>query len=200
MKTILETVIGSRAYGLERGDSDWDRRSIYVLPTEDLLGLREPELSRQNGEAVELIKFCRLASAGSPNQIEYLYSKHAKANCVSGDMLLKNRHWFLSKLMVPKYIGFLTSQLTRYKEDIKARVQAFRLAVTCRDLLKNGELSIDMTPYLDIVESIRNDEFMGNLQDDLFKEIRELEQTSELPAEPNYDAINKMILFIRRLP
>lgn len=193
-------MIGSRAYNLEREDSDWDRRSVYVLPTEQLLGLQEPTLSAKQGESMELIQFCRLATSGSPNQIEYLYSKHAKAKCVRGDMLLKNRHWFLSKKMVPKYIGFLTGQLTRYREDVKARVQAFRLAVTCRDLLKNGELSIDMTPYLGIVESIRNDEFMGDLQDDLLKEIRELEQTSELPAEPNYEAINNMILFIRRLP
>lgn len=201
MKIILETVIGSRAYGLEREGSDWDRRSIYVLPTEELLGLREPSLTRDNGESIELIQFCRLASAGSPNQIEYLYSKHAKAKCVRGDMLLKNRHWFLSKKMVPKYIGFLNGQLTRYGQDIKATVQAFRLAVTCRDLLKTGKLSIEMTPYLDVVEKIRGGfSIMGFIQDQLLVEIRELEAISPLPEEPDYEAINKMILFIRRLP
>lgn len=203
MKTILETVIGSRAYGLEREGSDWDRRSIYVLPTEDLLGLREPELSRQNGEAIELIKFCRLAAAGSPNQIEYLYSKYAKAKCVRGDMLLKNRHWFLSKKMVPRYIGFLKGNLKRYEGNPKAQVQAFRLTVTCLNLLRTGSLDIQIQgeDLLTVVDKIRGGfSIVSLLENEWLPQIRELEQTSELPAEPNYDAINKMILFIRRLP
>lgn len=200
MKTILETVIGSRAYGLEREDSDWDRRSIYVLPTEDLLKIQEPSLIRENGESMELIKFCRLAAAGSPNQIEYLYSKHAKAKCVRGDMLLKNRHWFLSKKMVPRYIGFLKGNLKRYEDNPKAQVQAFRLVTTCLNLLRTGELNIQMAPeHMEIVAKIRGGLSIIGFVEVWVKEIREAEAASSLRSEPDYDAINKMILFIRRL-
>lgn len=201
MKTIIETVIGSRAYGLERPDSDWDRRSIYVLPAEELLGLREPSLTRENGESIELIQFCRLAASGSPNQIEYLYSKYAKANCVSGDMLLKNRHWFLSKKMVPRYIGFLKGNLKRYEGNPKAQVQAFRLVTTCLNLLRAGSLKIEMEPdHLETISKIRGGFSIEGFLEQWLSEIREAEATSTLREEPDYDSINKMILFIRRLP
>lgn len=201
MKTIIETVIGSRAYGLERPDSDWDRRSIYVLPTEELLGLREPSLTRENGESIELIQFCRLAASGSPNQIEYLYSKHAKAKCVRGDMLLKNRHWFLSKKMVPRYIGFLKGNLKRYENNPKAQVQAFRLVTTCLNLLRTGSLKIEMEPdHLEMVGKIRGGFSIEGFLEQWLSEIREAEAASTLREEPDYDSINSLILFIRRLP
>ena len=201
MKTILETVIGSRAYNLEREDSDWDRRSIYVLPTEQLLGLQEPTLSAKHGEAIELIQFCRLAAAGSPNQIEYLYSKHAKAKCVRGDMLLKNRQGFLSKKMVPRYIGFLKGNLKRYEGNPKAQVQAFRLVTTCLNLLRTKELKIEVAPeHMEIISKIRGGLSIMGFIEDWLDEIREAEAASTLREEPDYDAINKMILFIRRLP
>lgn len=201
MKIIIETVIGSRAYGLERPDSDWDRRSIYVLPTEELLGLREPSLTRENGESIELIQFCRLAASGSPNQIEYLYSKYASAKCVRGDMLLQNRHWFLSKKMVPRYIGFLKGNLKRYEGNPKAQVQAFRLVTTCLHLLRTGSLKIEMEPdHMETISKIRGGFSIEGFLEQWLSEIREAEAASTLREEPDYDSINKMILFIRRLP
>lgn len=37
--TILQVLVGSRAHGLARADSDWDYRAVFVHPTRSLLAL-----------------------------------------------------------------------------------------------------------------------------------------------------------------
>ena len=153
----------------------------------------------QNGEVVELIKFCRLAASGSPNQIEYLYSKYATPLTSEGEFLLRHRHCFLSKKMVPRYIGFLKGNLKRYDGDPKAQVQAFRLTVTCLNLLRTGSLDIQINgDNLKIVDKIRGGfSIVSLLENEWLPQIREAEDASTLRDEPDYGVINEMILSIR---
>ena len=40
MTQILKVLVGSRAHGLARPDSDYDYRGVYVTPTRELFSLR----------------------------------------------------------------------------------------------------------------------------------------------------------------
>lgn len=199
MRTILRTVVGSRAYNLETPASDWDFRSVFILETSSFLKLEEPKLDYGNGENMELLKFCRLASKGSPNQIEYLFSKYAEPQNEGGDLLLKNRDVFISKLMVPRYLGFMDGNLKRYGDRPKTWVMAYRLLTTCRDLLKTGVLNIEVPQiYMGEVEYIRENGVMKPFTyEELREEIRELEKTSPLKDKPDVNLINELMEKVR---
>ena len=48
---ILKVLVGSRAHGLARPDSDYDYRSVYVVPTREILSLNSKHKSTQWIEA-----------------------------------------------------------------------------------------------------------------------------------------------------
>ena len=44
---LFATVSGAHLYGFPSRDSDVDLRGVHLLPTADLVGLREPEAHRR---------------------------------------------------------------------------------------------------------------------------------------------------------
>lgn len=199
MLKILNTVIGSRAYNLEREESDWDRRSIYVVPTADLFKLHNPPDTAEGGEAMEVGRWAQLAVGGSPNPLEYLFSKYAEALTPDGQLLLDNREAFLSKKMVPRFIGFARGNLKRYKDNPKTILQAFRLLTTCKALLETGVYKIEVPEEAKpTVDKIRRGELSVYLfMDNMVDEINGLEKTTSLRAEPDYEFINGLLYQIR---
>lgn len=199
MLKILDTVIGSRAYNLDREASDWDRRSIYVVPTADLFKLQTPPDTAESGEAMEVGRWAQLAAGGSPNPLEYLFSKYAEPLTEDGQLLLDNREVFLSKKMVPRFIGFARGNLKRYKDNPKTILQAFRLLLTCKSLLETGVYRIEMPDSAQsTVEKIRHGELsVYSFMDDMVDKINELEKTTSLRDEPDYEFINGLLYQIR---
>ena len=53
-KMILKTVAGSRAYGLETPESDWDYHAVFVTPTVDILALGANPKGRSWDESKEV--------------------------------------------------------------------------------------------------------------------------------------------------
>lgn len=111
---------GSRAYGVETPESDWDSRGVCVPPARYLLGLSSFEQHQdERGDHVvfALAKFARLALAGNPNLIELLWTDGPALLVVSplGERLLAARERFLSRRLGQRFCGYAAGQLERIR-------------------------------------------------------------------------------------
>ena len=85
---VLETVVGSRAWGLHHAESDVDRRGVFVLPFDWTVSLAEPpsELISADGSDTywEVEKAIRQAMRADPNTLETLFLPSARAEVRHG--------------------------------------------------------------------------------------------------------------------
>jgi predicted nucleotidyltransferase len=117
---ILETVHGSRAYGLETPESDIDRKGVFVAAPEAYLGyLASPEQIEPEQEVVyyEIRKFFRLAADCNPTVIELLFTADEDVRICDAEGLLlrKNRDLFLSRRAGGSFGRYGLSQLRRIR-------------------------------------------------------------------------------------
>lgn len=150
---LFATVSGAHLYGFESPDSDVDLRGTFVLPLDQVVGLRSgPETVNKtfhkDGLEVDLVchdilKFCRLLHKRSGEILEQLYSPLV----VWPSPLLGE----LQDLFLPHvgrefyyhYRGFLGNQLSfidREGSTVKEMLYGYRVALTGIHLLKSGEI------------------------------------------------------------
>jgi len=128
---ILEIVGGSHLYGTSLPTSDKDFVGIFLPPIEYILGLKsvkevdfsiedKNEDGKNTADAVdrklyEFRKFLNLALGSNPNIIELLFATENSTVYVDsyGEGLLALKQHFLSKLCIPKFIGYAHSQKHR---------------------------------------------------------------------------------------
>jgi predicted nucleotidyltransferase len=119
-RTILLTVHGSRAYGLNRATSDVDVKGIAVPPREVLHGYLSSFEQAELREPIDCVifdirKFCRLAAEANPNIIEILFTdpKHWIRTTPQHERLWRSRHLFLSRRVRYTFAGYAHAQLKR---------------------------------------------------------------------------------------
>lgn len=121
-RTIFFCVHGSRAYGTDRPDSDYDFKGVTVPPRE----YRDGFLKRfeqaiwatpEDTTIFEIRKFFNLAADCNPNVLELLYvdPSDVKICTPEGQLLLDNRDLFLSQKASYTFRGYAVSQLRRIK-------------------------------------------------------------------------------------
>lgn len=146
------SLIGSRAYGLSRPDSDVDLRGFYLPMVSDYLGIKpiveNIDFKESDTVIYELRKFIKMASAANPNILEVLWGEPLSLN-KEGKLLQDKKEIFLSeKTVKTAYIGFIISQLKRAqksekeKERAKASLHLYRQTDNARDLLTTGGMSL----------------------------------------------------------
>lgn len=136
--TILLTLAGSRSYGTDQENSDYDYRGILIPPREYYLSpfkgfeqtqwhgtgktgrvseVRGIEESDSEGTIFGLQKFIHLATACNPNVVEGLFvnEKHILIKTVEAEQLIANRHLFLSQRALKTFTGYAISQLKKIK-------------------------------------------------------------------------------------
>ena len=124
--TILEVVVGSRAYGINRPDSDTDVKGVCLIPDHRLYtGLKVFEQQdsgwKEAGEGDKCIyhlpKFLKLAGDCNPNIIELLFvnPEHIRVCSAMGRKLIANRQLFLTKRARHTFSGYAHAQLQRIK-------------------------------------------------------------------------------------
>lgn len=125
---ILVSYFGSMAIGTNHEDSDVDLRGIYMGSPENLLcqvdekswDHHDPDITMYTLHyAMSMLARC------NPSMLELLYTRPEDRICYGqlGDMLVRNRHLFLSAQAVGAYMGYCTSQLHKL-ENALARDQA----------------------------------------------------------------------------
>lgn len=214
---ILEGITGSRAYGLDTENSDTDIKGIYVAPTEKILSLdwnlKHSTIDNVDPDWVyhEVEKFMLLAMGGNPTILEMLFLDGYTVLTKQGKMLVDNRHLFLCNTVRKSYYGYAISQVrklnakggvygsgrsNRYEKHSR---HLYRLLLQGEELLRTGKITVRLTPE-QREEAFAAGKLTPNELIDLFAEKSMKLDTIEsvLPDKPDKEAINKLLLKIRK--
>ena len=118
---ILETIVGSRAWGLSDETSDVDRRGVFVLPFPWTTALVEPpsDLVSADGSDTywEIEKTIRQALRADPNTLETLFLPNAAPSDPMGEWLVAARHAVVSRAIYGSFGRYALSQLKRLEQS-----------------------------------------------------------------------------------
>jgi uncharacterized protein len=154
--TVYACVMGSRAFGLATDTSDTDRRGVFLAPTALFWRFEKPPTHVEGpGEeqfSWELERFCELALRGNPNILECLHSPLVEHVDDTGRELLSLRGAFLSRRVHDTFTRYALGQRRKLDADVrttgaprwKHAMHLLRLLMSARDLLRTGELRIDV--------------------------------------------------------
>lgn len=153
---ILQGVVGSTAYGLNRPDSDRDHIGVFVYDRGDYYGLTEPDesiVTKDPDLALhEARKYCRLILKCNPTVMELLWLNEYEYSDHWGQKLISLRTKCLSEAAVREaYLGYAKSQLNRLhnrqgdlneKRVAKHAMHMARLTNQGMELYTTGHLTI----------------------------------------------------------
>ncbi|AYN01890.1 DNA polymerase beta superfamily protein [Chryseobacterium sp. 3008163] len=115
---LLESISGSRSFGLATENSDTDIRGVYYLPKEDFFGLNYiPQISNETNDIsyYEIGRFVELLQKNNPNILEILASPEDCIQHKNPLMDLLKPEDFLSKLCKDTFAGYAISQIKKAK-------------------------------------------------------------------------------------
>lgn len=151
---LLETISGSRAFGLATENSDTDIRGVYYLPKKDFFGLNYiPQISNETNDITyyEIGRFVELLQKNNPNILEILATPE---DCILHKDPLMNRlqsEDFLSKLCKDTFAGYAISQIKKAKglnKKILNPVEKERKSILDFCFILEGEGSVPLKKWL----------------------------------------------------
>jgi uncharacterized protein len=210
---LLKGVVGSQAFGLANVNSDFDYQGVFVVPTEQFLGLEtrfQESVSFKNPDTTyhEVGKFCRLALGCNPTVLDLLWLDQYNVRTELGTELINLRNNCLSAPRIRgAYFGYASDQLGKLLKDPRAEKRAknarhfARLLHQGYQLYSTGTYSVrleDPEWYLDfgtqvgygLNVSAAND-LLSNYEDAFNSGV------SVLPETPNKEPINNWLLKVR---
>lgn len=211
---ILLTVSGSRLYGTDHADSDWDWRGIYQTPTKDLLRLRPPADTFNQKEpadvtAHEVGKFIRLCTKVNPNLLEILWAPEYPVLTEAGRLLVENRKLFLSaKYIRATYKGFIYNQIVGAEKTESASSTRKKQLKFIRHMIRVADQGIKAleTGEIDVRVADRDLLFWqselpwSTLKAMMTHKLDVLGSVpTDLPELPDEEAIDELLLSIRDL-
>jgi hypothetical protein len=117
---VVDTVVGSRAWGVSDAGSDEDHRGVFVLPLPWTTGLVEPPLDLVSVDGShtfwELGKAIRQALRADPNTLEMLFAEPLVVDPL-GEELVAMRTAFLSQEIYGSFGRYALSQLDRLEHN-----------------------------------------------------------------------------------
>lgn len=210
---ILSVVVGSRAYGLDGPDSDYDRRGVFVAPTRDFWPLTKPATHRDGPAdeqfSWEIERFCTLALQANPTVLEVLWSPLIEVRTAEGSALRSVRAAFLSRRLADTYGAYARDQLRRVdaqrartgRINHKQAMHTIRLLLAGAHVLRTGEILLDVTPLRDRLLAVRHGEIpwpsVTAWAHDLSADLTEAAAASTLPAEPDRTAVDELLTAVR---
>jgi len=180
---ILEGIAGSRLYGTNTEGSDWDYRSICIPPLEVLLdpfnGFEQKDSGFEEKDKTiwALGKFFKLCADMNPNISEILFLPESKiiSKTKKWDLILENKHLFLSKKAKYTYSGYAMSQLNAIKAHRKWFINPPKEKPT-RKMFGLGDAPIISGEGLQAVSNIKFELFNEDFREEIKKEIEYREQ------------------------
>jgi hypothetical protein len=117
---VIDTLVGSRAWGVADAGSDEDRRGVFVLPMAWTTGLVEPPLdlvSLDGSQSYwEIGKAIRQALRADPNTLEMLFAEPRVVDPI-GEPMVAMRAGFLSQEIYGSFGRYALSQLDRLEHN-----------------------------------------------------------------------------------
>lgn len=211
---IYRCVVGSRAFGLDDENSDWDRRGVYLPPANlhwNLYGVPEQLENKANEECYwELQKFLMLALKANPNILECLNTPLVEFKNPIAEELLAIKRAFFSRLVYQTYNGYVLSQFKKLDADIrntgeirwKHAMHLIRLLLQGIEILESGELNVRVTASREQLLAIKRHELdwaeVNRWRVSLHKDFDRAFASTKLPERPNYEAANQFLIKARR--
>jgi hypothetical protein len=133
-RTILIGLAGSHGYGLNRPDSDYDYRGVFIAPKRYYLGFDrieqkdtgwdEPGIfsfidGNKDTVIYELRKIIQLLAGANPNVLELLWLNEYPVLTSVGQHLINHRKLFLSKKVKHTYSGYAFAQIKKMETHRK---------------------------------------------------------------------------------
>ncbi|MER6038783.1 MULTISPECIES: DNA polymerase beta superfamily protein [unclassified Streptomyces] len=212
--TIYACVMGSRAFGLATGASDTDRRGVFLAPAPLFWRFEKPPAHVEGpGEerfSWELERFCELALRGNPNALECLHSPLVEHVDDTGRELLSLRGAFLSRRVHDTFIGYALGQRRKLDADVrttgaprwKHAMHLLRLLTSARDLLRTGELRIDVGDEREPLLAVKRGEIpwpeVESRMARLAAQTEEALRRTPLPPEPDRARVAGFLFRARR--
>lgn len=213
-RTVYAAVVGSRAYGLDRADSDVDVRGVYQAPTSAFWSLAKPPVHVEGPQpehfSWEVERCCQLALRANPTVLEVLHSPLVVTCTPVGRELLELRPAFLSRLAHTTYAGFVLSQTRKLQADVrrdgaprwKHVVHLLRLLLAAAELLRTGRLQLDVGPHRErLLEVARGEAAWDDVERwrlQLLADMDEALRRSPLPEAPDVAAVDAWLVSVRR--
>lgn len=214
-RVIYRCVVGSRAYGLEEGASDLDRRGFYLPSAElhwSLYGVPEQIERKETDEAYwEIQKFLTMALKANPNVLECLYTPVVELCEPPADELIAERSRFLSKMIYQTYNGYVLSQFKKLEQDLrtvgeirwKHAMHLIRLQIAGITALAEGHVPIRVDGSLrDRLLAIKRGEVpwpeVETWRLELHERFDQAFSSTRLPDRPDYSWANDFLIRARR--
>lgn len=141
---VLESVVGSRAWGLASEHSDIDRRGVFVLPHPWTTGLADPPRDLVSEDATSAFWEARKAIIqglrADPSTLEMLFVPGVRALDEMGEWLMAARDAFVSSAIYGSFGRYALSQLARLEQS--ARLAEHRTHVLAW-LREDPDLTLD---------------------------------------------------------
>ncbi|MEU2356832.1 nucleotidyltransferase domain-containing protein [Streptomyces misionensis] len=212
--TVYSCVMGSRAFGLATEASDTDRRGVFLAPTALFWRFEKPPTHVEGPDeerfSWELERFCELALRGNPNVLECLHSPLVERVDDTGRELLSLRGAFLSRRAYGTFTRYALGQRRKLDADVrttgaprwKHAMHLLRLLISCRDLLRTGELRIDVGDAREPLLAVKRGEVpwaeiearMARLGAETEAALRH----TPLPPEPDHARVADFLFRVRR--
>ncbi|MCY8119567.1 nucleotidyltransferase domain-containing protein [Bacillus spizizenii] len=232
-RTILLAPTGSHAYGTNTDSSDRDFKGICVPPIEYYFGLESfNEYNNTGGKnfkntkddvdisIIHINKFVRDAMQGVPNNIEILFINREDYIKMSflGELLVDNRHLFLSKNIQKKFGGYAYSQIQKLKAknsngvgrqdliekfgyDTKFFMHSVRLLTSAIEILETCDFSTHR-PNRKLLLDCRNGAYTFEealeMIEELDNNLKKISKRSPLPDKPDYRKVNNLLIEINQ--
>ncbi|UYQ61353.1 nucleotidyltransferase domain-containing protein [Streptomyces peucetius] len=212
--TVYSCVMGSRAFGLATDDSDTDRRGVFLAPTPLFWGFEKPpthiEGPAQEQFSWELERFLELALRANPNILECLHSPLVEHVDDTGRELLALRDACLSRRVHETFVRYAAGQRRKLEADVrqhgaprwKHAMHLLRLLSSCRDLLRTGELVIDVGADRERLLEVKRGEVAWERVESwmirLAEEAEAAATVSPLPPAPDRPRVEDFLVRARR--
>ena len=159
MKTILKTLVGSKAHGLARANSDSDFRGVFVVPTSEILSLgAKPQSTswiegREDDTSWEIGHFLNLATHCDPNALEVLGAPVIEATDEGRELQSLLPYVWSAKRVWQAYTGYSDNQWKKYFADkyrndrdraTKFAMASARSLIQGRYLVETGEIMVEL--------------------------------------------------------
>lgn len=220
---VLQVLGGSHAYGMAGPDSDLDLRGVIIPPEEYFCGLEVFEQYVPGNEEdvcyYDVRKFFNLAMKGNPHVLEFFKAPVIRTIDPFAQRIREMWSEVISKRMISAHLGMSNAHLMRLErpgkncsEKGRAAIAAFgyntkdaahvvRVLQQCLEILLTGDLTMPR-PNAGVLKDIKAGEWKVDqvraVAEFLMNEIRQLEQTSSLPAAPDFSEVNREVCAIVR--
>lgn len=212
--TILQVVVGSRAFGLAGPASDTDRRGVYALPASAFWPLTKPA-DHHEGPLPEQVRWevervCVLGLAANPNVLEVLHSPLVEVCTPLGGELRDLTPAFLSRRVADTYLRYATAQFAKAERGIERSgapvwrhvTHLIRLLTAGGHLVRTGELVLDVGADRERLLALKAGELpwaeVVRWRDRLTDRLVDGLEHSPLPAGPDTARVERWLVSVRR--